>query len=336
MTKLTRNFVTVLTGIAAACSCAAQTGAAELWRTYLAAGASALEAGNLPEAESFYTAAATQMEHASSKEPYFTIAKYSLAATLWEEGNQDEAIKTFKSLNFTLNPSGLSVQTRESIDTLLTLGNHFYSAAEAKKKEVAATKLAADALQKANDDISIKYSVARRYYQWVYVMDRQFLPVHSSDMENIAADYGLASFYAADYPDAKEAFTDLLEIVRQSTRRQTELSHGSMANSLAGGSGAGPAKADLSEAAICVLLSVSDEAIADDIAKDKPAEAVQDYAQAESHLTAYVRDPTYGKTARTVLERLYGKHADLLRHSGQTTQAALLAVRAKDLQRSKD
>lgn len=332
--KPTRVLAVGLIALAAACCWGAQTDAGELYRTCLAAGASALEARNWPEAETFFTAAAMQTQTADSKEPYLKIARYSLAATYAEEGKEDDAIRIFKSLKLTLNSDEISQQTRQLVDTLLILANHFYSAATAETKDATNRKLEGDALQKINDDISEKYQLARRYYQWIFVIDKQFLPVHSPDLQDVAGDYGLASYYAGDYISAKEGFEELLKIVNQSTRRQSELSQGSLAYSLAAGNVVGPAKTGLSVAAISVFLSLSYEGLANELTKDKPAEAAQDYSQAESYLTAFVRDPTYGNSARTVLTRLYRKHAELLRHSGQIAKAIILEGKATDIQHS--
>jgi hypothetical protein len=331
MTRLKRIFVIGLFAAVSACRGQAQSDAGTLWRTFFAAGASATEAGNWPEAESFYTAAVRQAEDADPKEPYFTIAQLSLVATYWEENRHDDAIRLNKTLRLDLDPSQISPQLRQTANTLLSLADHFYSAADEEKKQADEDKLQGDARHKADDDVEVKYRIARRYYQWAYEIDKHFMPANSPDLENEAAYYGLACFYAGEYEDAKQAFTELLAIVKESTRRQTQLSQGSLVYSLATGNNPGSVKDDLSIAAISLLLGRIYEGIADGKVKDKPAEAAQDYAHAEGYLTAFVADSQYGNSARIVLARLYREHADLLRKSGRTAQAVSLESKAKNL-----
>jgi hypothetical protein len=333
MTTLTRICLMGLTAFAAALSCAAQTGLGDIvWRTYLDAGANATLDKNWPEAETFYTAAVAQAEHGRSPEPFLTISKYSLATIYFEEGKQDQGDQLLKPLTLILSTSELNSQLRPSISTLSGLGEVFYDEADAEAKDATAKKIQGDALKKINDDVTLKYRFSRRYYQWAFALDRHFLPPHSPDLQNVALGFGLAAFHAAEYPDAVEGLTELLEIVRLSTHRQQELSQGSTAFSLESSTVAGPADSGLSPAAIAFYLGLSYEAIAADVPKDKPADAIEDYAKGERQMEVYAWDQYWGKNNRTVLARVYHEHAQLLQQSGQKAQAAALELKSKKLQ----
>jgi hypothetical protein len=333
MTMLTRTCLMGLTAFAAALSCSGQTGLGDIvWRTYLEAGASATLDKSWPEAETFYTAAITQAEHGRSPEPFLTFSKYSLATVYLEEGKQDELQQILKPLNLTLSSAELNPQLRPAIPTLSELGDFFYEEAAAEDKDATAKKLQGDALKKVNDDVTLKYRFSRRYYQWAFALDQHFLPPHSPELQNVAVGFGLGSYHAGEYPDAVEGLTELLEIVTQSAHREEALSQGSAAFSLASGTVAGTASQTLSAAAISCYLGLSYEAIAADVPKDKPADAMQDYAKAERLLEVYTGDQYWGKSVRTVLARVYGEHAQLLRQSGQKAQAASLDAKAKKVQ----
>jgi tetratricopeptide (TPR) repeat protein len=333
MTTLTRTCLMGLTAFAAALSCAAQTGLGDIvWRTYLDAGANAMLDKSWPEAETFFTAAITEAEHGRSSEPFLTISKYSLAAVYVDEGKQDEAQAILKTLTLTLSPAELNPQLRPVVPSLAGLGEIFFDEADAEAKDATAKKIQGDALKKINDEVTLKYRLSRRYYQWAFMLDRHFLPPHSPELQGVALGFGLASFHAGEYPDAVEGLTELLEVVRLSARRQEELSQGSVAFSLASSNVAGPADQGLSPAAIAFYLGLSYEAIAADVPKDKPGDAIEDYTKGERQMEVYAWDQYWGKNNRTVLARVYHEHAQLLQQSGQKAQAAAFELKAKKLQ----
>jgi len=333
MTMLTRTCLVGLAAFAAAAACIAQTGLGDVvWRTYFEAGANAMAAKSWPEAETFYTAAITQAQHARSPEPFLTISRYSLATVYIEEGKEDQAEQILKPLALTLSPDELNPQLRPAILTLAGLGEVFYDEADAEEKDATAKKIQGDALKKIADDFNLKYRLSRRYYQWAFALDKHFLPPHSPELQEVALGFGWSSYHAAEYPDAVEGLTELFDIVTVSAQRQEELSQGSATFSLASGNVAGPANQDLSPAAISFYLGLSYEAIAAEVLKDKPADAMQNYTKAERQLSAYAWDPDWGKNNRTVLARVCQEHAQLLQQSGQKVQAAALNLKSRKLQ----
>jgi len=327
-----------MAAVALPCFCAAQTpGSSDLWRVYLSAGANATRAKNWPEAETFYTAAIKQAEEDKLPPACLTIASYSLATIYWEQGNQELAKKTLNPLQPVLDPAELRPEIGGSVDALKGLGDFFYSEAEAEKKDAEDKKIDGDPRKKIDDDVSYKYLFSRRYYQWVFVIEQQFISSktdHSPDLQTAAEDLGVASYMADDYPNAIVGLSELLQIVETSNDREKALSKGSLAYSLASKGTTAPSKnrvINVSLPAVCLLLGRSYNWTAEDILKAKPEEADRDFVQAESYLQRSLDDADFGKQSTELLAEVYQKHAGVLRDLKKRAEADALDLKAKRL-----
>lgn len=324
-----RFFLLCVIALATTNTVAQAPGPYTLWHIYLSAGATAVKEKNWPEAEALFSAAVNQAEQAQSKEPFLVIAKYSLATAYWEEGQKDAAKQVFTSLKPTSNWAGIGAELHQSSSILSALGSEFYEEAESDRKDANDKKLKDQALKDKEDDAEWKYLFARKYYGWAFVIEKSFLSPHSPELKDIAAVLSLAQYKAGEYADAIESFKELQAIVETSTRRSDALSHGSLKYSLAPGGPANKSKDSLSVAAISKWIGLGYEGLAGDASDKKPAEAAQDYAQAELSLQKYVHDTDQGSDVRSILARVYEEHAQLLRKLNQNPQAEILERKAK-------
>ena len=329
--KLVRAVVAMLVAIASACSSQAQEpGPSTLWSVYFSAAAAAAKADNWPEAEALFAAAVEQAQQHQPAEPYLTFAKYSLAIAYYQQGRYADANRTAAPLKLAVDPATVHADLQESVDALTTLGNLFYNQAEKESDDPKRKELQGDARTKADDDISEKNFFARRYYQWAFVIDQQLLPADSPDLAGPAEWVGLMNYKVGDYSAAVASLTQLMRIQEMTAQREKALSSGSMAYSLASRQDTGQAKnPQAPAAAVGIYIGLSYEAVADGLSKDKPAEAAQALAQGEPYLEKYVDDAPFGKSARTVLLRLYETHAGLLIRLKDPAAAATLEKKAK-------
>jgi hypothetical protein len=327
-----RTLSVALVAFALALGVAAQSPAsASLWRVYLAAGAHASEVQNWPEAEVLYISAMQNAEHLKTSEPYYSIARYCLASTYWKQGRKDDVIQTLKTVKLTLDSSQVHSDLYQSAAVLSSLGNLFYNIAESEIKDAKDKKLEGEPLQKANSDAIQDYHFSRRFYQWTFIIDKQFMPPLGPELEDIAAGLALSTYDAEEYADALPIFQELFQIIQAGSQRDTALAKGSMAYSLASKGPTGAAPQILSPAAVALFIGLSGESVGNGLSQEKPEDAVRQYAEVEPYLARYLNDPTYGHNLRIILKRLYGEHANVLRRLHQQAQADKLESLQKSI-----
>jgi len=263
------------------------------------------------------------------------IAQYSLGTIYWEQGRQEEADKVFGAMKLILDPVAVQPDLRESADVLTSIGNTFYSEAEAENKDATDKKLGGDALTTARNDVNQKFRFARRYFEWATVIDKHFLPPQSPELENVIGDLALGAFQISDYSEAIPSLLELKGIIETTMQRDNALLSASLEYSLASKETADKAKSPLSVAAIALYLGLSYEAVADGQVGDSPEKAAQTLEQGEHYLTESANDAAFGKSVRIVLARVYGEHAQILRRLKRPAEADKLESLAKVL-RSKD
>jgi len=305
------------TSVFVATPLAAQTaGPYTVWQTYMSSGVNAASRKKWQEAEAYFAAAVEEAKECKPPERLTMISKYAFATAQYEEGNVDLARTTLSGLDKNVEAADVQPEYQGLVPMLTMIGETFYYEAKADTDAAIQKKLQGNDLQKVQDDALLKNQFARRYFEWAMLISRRFLAPASPELQTLAADYGLASYAAANYDTAILAFSQLSSIVLNGALRNEQLSRGSAEYSLAAKSDSTQTtKAfDFNPAAISVFIGRSYYERAAQLNADKKSEdAMQTLEKAVHALTPYLTDADYGKSVRTMLSYVYDDEAELLK-----------------------